>query len=83
MQKPLIICTILLSPIPVPSNGKMLEVHNKIICHTSARFDVIILITRILTDTSRSDNIKEKNLVEKLEFSTGWINKVLRKRNVS
>lgn len=55
----------------------------KIICHTSARFDVIILITRILTDTSRSGNIKEKNLVEKLEFSTGWINKVLRKRNVS
>ena len=38
-------------------------------CHTSARFDVIILITIILTDTGRSNNIK-KNLVEKLEFSS-------------
>ena len=31
----------------------------KIICHTSARFDVIILITRVLTDTRRSNNIKK------------------------
>ena len=31
----------------------------KIMCHTSARFDVIILITRILTDTRRSNNIKK------------------------
>ena len=29
-------------------------------CHTSARFDLIILITIILTDTGRSNNIKKK-----------------------
>ena len=28
-------------------------------CHTSARFDVIILITRMLTDTRRFNNIKK------------------------
>ena len=28
-------------------------------CRTSARFDVIILITRMLTDTRRSNNIKK------------------------
>ena len=32
----------------------------KIICHTSARFHVIILITWILTDTRRSKNIQKK-----------------------
>ena len=53
-------------------------------CHTSTRFDVIVLITRTLNDTRRSKTIKKKNLnlVEKLEFSTGWINRILRKRNV-
>ena len=30
----------------------------KIICHTSARIHVIILITSILTDTRRSKNIQ-------------------------
>ena len=52
-------------------------------CHTSVRFDVIILITRIFTDTRRSNTIKKKkNLGEKLEFRTGWINRILRRRNV-
>ena len=32
----------------------------KIMCHTSARFHVIILITWILTDTRRSKNIQKK-----------------------
>ena len=39
----------------------------KIMCHTSARFHVITLITWILTDTRRSKNIQKKrkeNLVE-------------------
>ena len=50
---------------------------------TSARSDVIILITWILTDSKRSKNI-EKNvkLFEKLELSVGQINKTLRNRNV-
>ena len=52
-------------------------------CHISARFDVIILITRIFTDTRRSNTIKKIiNLGEKLEFRTGWINRILRRRNV-
>ena len=38
----------------------------KRMCHTSARFHVIILITWILTDTKRSENIQKKiKLVEK------------------
>ena len=32
----------------------------KIICHTSARFHVIILITWILTDAKRSKNFQKK-----------------------
>ena len=32
----------------------------KIMCHTSARFHVIILITWILTDTKGSKNIQKK-----------------------
>ena len=56
--------TILLQPIPVPSHGKMLGgSEKKIMCHTSARFDVIILITRILTDTRRSNNILKNNKI--------------------
>ena len=43
---------------PVPSHGKMLGGSEKM-CHTSARFDVIILITRIFTDTRRSNTIKK------------------------
>ena len=31
----------------------------KIMCHTSARFDVIILITRTLNDTMRSKTVKK------------------------
>ena len=50
---------------------------------TSARFDVIVLITWILTDTRRSKNIqKNETLFEKLELSIGQINKVLRKTNL-
>ena len=45
---------------PVPSHGKMLGgLEKKIMCHTSAGFDVIILITRIFTDTRRSNTIKK------------------------
>ena len=33
------------------------------ICHTSARFDVIILNTRMLTDTRRSNNIYKNNKI--------------------
>ena len=32
-------------------------------CHTSARFDVIILITRTLNDTRRSKTIKKNNKI--------------------
>ena len=32
----------------------------KKMCHTSARFQVIILITWILTDTKRSKNIQKR-----------------------
>ena len=32
----------------------------KLICHTSARFHIIILITRMLTNTRRSKNIQKK-----------------------
>ena len=49
-------------------------------CHTSARFHVIILITWILTDLEDIRIFKrEENLIEKLEFSIGQINKILRK----
>ena len=50
---------------------------------TFARFDVVILITLILTDSRRSKNI-QKNLkfLEKLEVSIGQINKILRKRSL-
>ena len=46
-------------------------------CQTSARFDVIILITIILTGLGDLKILKKKNSVEKSEFSTGWINKIL------
>ena len=46
-------------------------------CQTSARFDVIILITIILTGLGDLKISKKKNSVEKSEFSTGWINKIL------
>ena len=50
---------------------------------TSARFDVIVLITWILTDTRRSKTIqKNETLFEKLELSIGQIDKVLRKTNL-
>ena len=49
---------------------------------TSARFDVIILITWILTDT-RSKNIqKNVNFVGKIRTQQRLNNKILRKRNV-
>ena len=32
----------------------------KVMCHTSARFHVIILLTWILTDTKRSKNVQKK-----------------------
>ena len=52
----------------------------KIMCHTSARFRVIILITWILTDLEDIRIFKrEENLIEKLEFSMGQINKIPRK----
>ena len=35
------------------------RIREKIMCHTSARFDVNILISRILTDTRRSHTIKK------------------------
>ena len=42
----------------------------KIMCHTSARFRVIILISWILTDLGDIRIFKrEENLIEKLEFS--------------
>ena len=34
-----------------------------IMCHTPARFHVIILITWILTDTRRSKNIQKKRKI--------------------
>ena len=34
----------------------------KIMCHTSGRFHVIILITRNLTDTRRSKNIQKERI---------------------
>ena len=43
-------------PVPIRHVVKSFE---KIMCHTSARFNVIILITRILTDTRRSNNIEK------------------------
>ena len=50
---------------------------------TSARFDVIILITWILTDTRRSKNIqKNVNFVGKIRTQQRLNNKILRKRNV-
>ena len=52
----------------------------KIMYHSSARFHVIILFTWIFTDTRKSKNIQKNlwNLVEKLDFSIGWINKILK-----
>ena len=51
-------------------------------CHTSARFHVIKIITWILTETRGSKNIQKKiRLVEELDFHIGQINKNLRKRN--
>ena len=35
------------------------RIREKIMCHTSARFDVIILITRTINDTRRSKTIKK------------------------
>ena len=52
----------------------------KLTCHASERFHIIILITQILTDTRRPK--KENEMVEKLEFSIGPIRKILRKRKV-
>ena len=50
---------------------------------TSARFDVILLITWILTDTRRSKNIqKNVNFVGKSRNQQRLNNKILRKRNV-
>ena len=50
---------------------------------TSARFDVILLITWILTDTRRSKNIqKNVNFVGKIRNQQRLNNKILRKRNV-
>ena len=46
-------------------------------CQTSARFDVIILIIIILTRLGDLKILKEQNSVEKSEFSTGWIDKIL------
>ena len=43
---------------------KMLEgSEEKIMCHTSGRFHVIILITWNLTDTRRSKNIQKKRKI--------------------
>ena len=51
-------------------------------CHTSARFHVIKIITWILTETRGSKNIQKKiRLVEELDLYIGQINKNLRKRN--
>ena len=55
----------------------------KLMCHTSAIFHVIILITWILTDTRRSNNIQKKiKFGWKIDFSIGQIHKILRKRSV-
>ena len=44
----------------------------KLMCHTSATFHVIILITWILTDTRRSNNIQKKiKFGWKVNFSIG------------
>ena len=48
---------------PVPTYHKMLGgSEEKLMCHTSARFHVIMLITRILTNTRRSKNIKKNKI---------------------
>ena len=55
----------------------------KIMCHTSVRVHLIILITWILTDARKPKKIqKKKKLVEKLEFSIDSIIKIPRKRNL-
>ena len=47
-------------PVPIPTHNKMLGgSEEKIMCHTSARFHVIILIRWILTDTKRSKKIQK------------------------
>ena len=49
-------------------------------CHTSTTFHVIILITWILTDTRRSNNIQKKiTFGWKVNFNIGRIHKILRK----
>ena len=49
-------------------------------CHTSTTFHVIILITWILTDTRRSNNIQKRiKFGWKVNFSIGRIHKILRK----
>ena len=53
----------------------------KLMCHTSVRFHVIILITQMFTDTRRPFS-KENKMVENFEFSIGQIHKILRERNV-
>ena len=53
--------TLMLWAIPTSTNIKMLGgSEEKIMCHASARFHVIILITWILNDTWRSRNIQQK-----------------------
>ena len=55
----------------------------KLMCHTSTTFHVIILITWILTDTRRSNNIQKKiKFGWKINFSRGQIHKILWKRSV-
>ena len=55
----------------------------KLMCHTSAIFHVIILITWIFTDTRGSNNIQKKiKFGWKIDFSIGQIHKILRKRSV-
>ena len=56
--------TLMLWRIPIPTHKKMLGgSKEKMMCHTSERFHVIILITRNLTDTRRSKNIQKERRI--------------------
>ena len=61
--------TVLLKPIPIHSPYEMLVgSEEKVMCLTSERFHLILLITWVLTDTRRSNNIQKKKIGWKIKI---------------